>query len=194
MRAYRPALLLALLLAAGPLAAEVYRYTDARGGLVLDHQGVPPEHVARGYEVLDEQGRVIRVVPPAPSAAELHRRAEAQRQAEADAQLRRRYPGVADLDVARASQLRDLDGFLVVAHGNLQAVRDQLHSLERRAAEQQRGGQPVPAPLLEQREGLHRAQQQAEAELQRLQALRKSTEESFAADRARLVELLGSGS
>ena len=112
--AVRPALLLVLLLAAGSLAAEVYRYTDSRGGVVLDRQGVPPEQVAKGYAVLDEQGRVIREVPPAPSAEELRRRAAAQRQAEADAQLRRRYPSLADLDVACASQLRDLDGFLAV--------------------------------------------------------------------------------
>lgn len=184
--------LFALLLAAAPLAAaEIYRYSDARGGLVLDRQGVPPEHVAKGYEVLDEQGRVIRVVPPAPSAEELRRRAEARRQAEADEQLRRRYPSLADLDAARAGQLRDFDGFLGVAQDKLQMVRGRLHAVERQAAEQQRGGQAVPAALLEEREGLRRAQQQAEAELQRLQGLRQSSEERFAGERRRLEEILG---
>lgn len=188
--AVRPALLLVLLLAAGSLAAEVYRYTDSRGGVVLDRQGVPPEQVAKGYAVLDEQGRVIREVPPAPSAEELRRRAEAQRQAAADEQLRRRYPSLADLDVACASQLRDLDGFLAVTRDKLQLLRKRLRGVERQAAEQQRGGQPVPAPLLEQREGLQREQQLAKAELRRLQGLRQSTEAGFAAERQRLAAIL----
>ena len=195
MRGTSAGLLLGLLLAAGPAlagpaAAEIYRYVDSHGGVVLDRQSVPPEYAAKGYEVLDAQGRVIRVVPPAPTAEELHRRAEAQRQAEVDTQLRRRYPSVADLDVAMTSQLRDLDGFISAARSNQQALNDRLQTLETRAAEQQRGGQAVAPALLEQRESLRREQQGAEAELQRLQALRKTTEESFAAERARLVELL----
>ena len=39
-------------------ATEMYRYIDERGVTVIDRLGVPPEHVARGYEVLNEQGRI----------------------------------------------------------------------------------------------------------------------------------------
>jgi hypothetical protein len=30
----------------------LYRYVDSRGVTVLDRQGVPPEYVGKGYEVL----------------------------------------------------------------------------------------------------------------------------------------------
>ncbi|WP_455232711.1 DUF4124 domain-containing protein [Geopseudomonas aromaticivorans] len=184
-------LLLLGVLAATPAQAELYRYLNRQGVVVLDRQGVPPEYVGNGYEVIDEEGRVLRAVPPAPSAEELRQRVAAQRQARADAQLRRLYPRVADLEVARAHQLRDLDSLIVVARGNLNAVQQRVLGLEQQAAEQQRAGQPVPAALLQQLEGLRGEQRQAEAELQRLQELRQRSETRFAADRLRLVEILG---
>lgn len=184
-------LLLLGVLAATPAQAELYRYLNRQGVVVLDRQGVPPEYVGNGYEVIDEEGRLLRAVPPAPSAEELRQRVAAQRQARADAQLRRLYPRVADLEVARAHQLRDLDGLIVMARGNLNAVQQRVLGLEQQAAEQQRAGQPVPAALLQQLEGLRGEQRQAEAELQRLQELRQRSETRFAADRLRLVEILG---
>ena len=39
-------------------AAELYRYVDERGVVVLDRHGVPPQHISRGYQVLNEQGRI----------------------------------------------------------------------------------------------------------------------------------------
>ena len=68
-------LLLLALLGASTVQAELYRYVSQHGVVVLDSQGVPPEYVGRGYEVLDQDGRVLRVVPPAPTAEELRQRA-----------------------------------------------------------------------------------------------------------------------
>ncbi|HEY6612411.1 MAG TPA: DUF4124 domain-containing protein, partial [Pseudomonas sp.] len=146
-------LLLLALLGASTAQAELYRYVSQHGVVVLDSQGVPPEYVGRGYEVLDKDGRVLRVVAPAPTAEELRQRAEAQRQAEADAQLLRRYVSVADLEQTRRQRLRDLDGLASAAQANLQGVQGQMRALERQAAERQRAGQPVSAALLEQLEG-----------------------------------------
>jgi len=42
--------------------ADIYRYTDERGVIVLNRQGVPPQYVDKGYQVLNEHGRVIKVV------------------------------------------------------------------------------------------------------------------------------------
>ncbi|TVP89194.1 MAG: hypothetical protein EA348_08790, partial [Pseudomonadaceae bacterium] len=98
--------LLALLLVAGPSIAEtgvLYRYINDQGVTVLDRR-VPPEAVARGYEVLDRQGRVRRTVPAAltPEERQAKRQAEAE-QAErdmADATLLRLYSSLDDLDRA----------------------------------------------------------------------------------------------
>ncbi len=182
-------LLLLALLGASTAQAELYRYVSQHGVVVLDSQGVPPEYVDRGYEVLDADGRVLRVVAPAPTAEELRQRAEAQRQAEADAQLLKRYASVADLEQTRRQRLRDLDGLIALARGNLQGVQGQMRALESQAAERQRAGQAVSPALLEQRESMAGEQRRIEADLLRLQAQREALEAEFARDHARLVEL-----
>ncbi|EPN61726.1 hypothetical protein A244_05234, partial [Pseudomonas syringae pv. actinidiae ICMP 18807] len=57
--------MLAPLIAQAADAPEIrlYRYVDSRGVTVIDTQGVPPDYVAKGYEVLNGRGRVIQVVP-----------------------------------------------------------------------------------------------------------------------------------
>ena len=84
---------------------ELYRYTDKNGRVVLDRLGVPPEYVSQGYEVLNDKGRVIRVVPPAPSLEERQRQAEEKAKASSDAQLLRIYSEPADVDRALERKL-----------------------------------------------------------------------------------------
>lgn len=190
MRIGSGVLLLGLLVATAA-QAELYRYVNRQGVVVLDRLGVPPEYVAAGYEVLNDQGRLIRVVPRAPTAEELRRQAEAERQAQADAQLRQRYASLADLEQTRTQRLRDLDSFVGVNRANLQSVQGQLAGLERQAAERQRAGQTLPPTLLQQMEDLRAERGRLEGELQRLDRLRQGVEAEFASDRARLEQLLG---
>lgn len=191
MRIGSGVLLLLGLLVATAAQAELYRYVNRQGVVVLDRLGVPPEYVAAGYEVLNDQGRLIRVVPRAPTAEELRRQAEAERQAQADAQLRQRYASLADLEQTRTQRLRDLDSFVGVNRANLQSVQGQLAGLERQAAERQRAGQTLPPTLLQQMEDLRAERGRLEGELQRLDRLRQGVEAEFASDRARLEQLLG---
>lgn len=186
-------LLLLGLLVATAAQAELYRYVNRQGVVVLDRQGVPPEYVANGYEVLNEQGRVIREVPRAPTAEELRQQAEAARQAQADIQLRQRYASLADLEQTRAQRLRDLDSFAAVNRANLQSVQGQLSGLERQAAERQRAGQALTPNLLQQIDDLRAERARLNGELRRLDGLRRSVETEFASDRTRLEQLLGAG-
>lgn len=172
-------------------ATEMYRYIDERGVTVIDRLGVPPEHVARGYEVLNEQGRVIRVVPPAPSAEERQRLAEEKAKASSDAQLLRIYSEVSDVDRARDRKLAELDGAIRVAESNLQSLRAQQGSLQAKAAEFERAGRQVPEHLLVQIENLKTEQAGVEKDIVRYRETRVSEEAAFAADRARLLELRG---
>jgi len=172
-------------------AAEMYRYVNERGVTVIDRQGVPPEHVAKGYEVLNEQGRVISVVPPAPSAAERQRLAEEKAKASSDAQLLRIYSEVGDVDRARDRKLAELDGAISVAQSNLQSLRTQQGNLQEKAAEFERAGRKVPEHLLVQIENLKIEQAGVETDIGRYRETRVSEEAAFAADRARLLELRG---
>ncbi|MEX6500811.1 DUF4124 domain-containing protein [Pseudomonas zhanjiangensis] len=186
----RSTLLLGLLLPALAPATELYRYVDDQGVTVLSRQGVPPELIGKGYEVLNEQGRVIQVVPPAPSAEEMQRLLMEKARAGSDKQLLRLYSSPADVDRARERKLVELDGLIGVAQGNLQSARTQQANLQSQAADYERAGRAVPQQLLSQIDSQKDEQRRLQKEIDRYKELREQAEVSFAADRARLGELL----
>ena len=172
-------------------AAEFYRYVNDKGVTVLDRLGVPPEYIEKGYQVVDEQGRVVREIPPAPSKEERLRQLEEKAKVKSDTQLLRIYSEPADVDRARDRKLAELDGVIGVANSNLSSLRTQQANLQARAAEYERSGRQVPEHLLVQIDNLKAEQAGVEQDIQRYQQSRKEAEASFAADRARLVELRG---
>lgn len=181
-----------LLLIALPLAgqaAELYRYLDHNGTLVIDRQGVPPEYAGKGYDVLNEQGRVIRKVAPALPAAELDRQARERQQAVVDGQLRKLYSNVEDVDRAKARKLTELDGLMQIKKANLEAARQLQSQLMEQAAVQQRNGQALPADLQARLDAAAADQVRLQADLQRYAELRTSTSAAFDADRARMQRL-----
>lgn len=189
----RRTLWLGLLLPLWVSATEMYRYTNAQGVTVIDRQGVPSEFIAKGYEVLNDQGRVVRVVPPAPTPEELQKLLADRERAKSDVQLLRLYSSPEDVDRARARKLAELDGLIGVATGNLQAARLQQANLQKQAADQERAGREVPQQLLSQINSQRDEQARLKKQIQRHQAMRKKAESSFAADRSRIGELLGQG-
>ncbi|MCJ1883254.1 DUF4124 domain-containing protein [Pseudomonas sp. LA21] len=177
-------------LAAGD-SKEMYRYIDDKGGIVIDRQGVPSEFIGKGYEVLNDQGRVVRVVPPAPTPAEIAQRKADAAQASSDAQLLRLYTSVNDVDLARDRKLTELDALSGVTKGNLQALKNQQAALQARAADQERAGRQVPADLEAQLSNLRDEAKRLDQDLDRYKQLRERAMSSFAADRARVAQLLG---
>lgn len=173
------------------LAAEFYRYVNDKGVTVLDRLGVPPEYIEKGYQVVDEQGRVVREIPPAPSKEERLRQLKEKAKVKSDTQLLRIYSEPADVDRARDRKLAELDGVIGVANSNLSSLRTQQANLQARAAEYERSGRQVPEHLLVQIDNIKAEQAGVEQDIQRYQQSRKEAEASFAADRARLVELRG---
>ena len=172
-------------------AAEFYRYVNDKGVTVLDRLGVPPEYIEKGYQVVDDQGRVVREIPPAPSKEERQRQLEEKAKASSDAQLLRIYSEPADVDRALERKLAELDGLISVAQSNLHSLRTQQANLQAKAADFERSGGQVPEHLLVQIDNLKIEQAGVEKDIKRYQASRKEAEISFAADRARLVELRG---
>ena len=188
-------LALALLSPAAALAAEapgmqLYRYVDSRGVTVLDRQGVPPEYVANGYQVLNAQGRVIQVVPPAPTAEQI-RQAEADKlQADADAQLLSLYSSVADVDRAKSRKLAEIDSLISVAQGNIQGLASQQTGLQSQAADLERAARPVPQSLVDQLSDVRDQRQRLQTDILRYQRARTLAESRFAQDRARIEKLM----
>ncbi|MDG9922368.1 MULTISPECIES: DUF4124 domain-containing protein [unclassified Pseudomonas] len=170
---------------------ESYRYKDNQGRVVISRQGIPPEFISNGYEVLDVDGRVLRKVPPAPTLEERQRLAEEKARAKSDVQLLRIYSEPVDVDRARDRKLAELDGVIRVAQSNLHSLRAQQANLQAQAADFERAGRKVPEHLLVQIDNLKAEQVGVEKDIQRHQQSRSDAEATFAADRARLVELRG---
>lgn len=183
--------MLGLLAPALATAAELYRYVDDRGVVVLNRHGVPPQHIGRGYQVLSEQGRVIREVPPAPTAEEFEQLQADKARALADAQLLRLYASVKDVERAEARRLAELDSVIGLTQGNLSALRDQQESLQRQAADHERAGRTVPDNLLKQINNLSKEQASLVRDLKRYDVVRANAQVSYADDRKRIAELLG---
>lgn len=168
----------------------LYRYIDNRGITVLDRQGVPPEYIGKGYQVLNERGRVVQTVPPAPTAEEIQRQQAVQQQADANAQLLQRYTSLADLDRAKARKQAELDAMITSSRNNLQAMLAQQADLQSQAAAQERAGKVVSADLLSQLDSLRDQQARFNAEISRYQAAKVQADQDFNADRVRLEALL----
>lgn len=184
-------MLLLGLLGAAAAQADLYRYVDDKGVVVLDRHGVPPQHIGKGYEVLNDQGRVTRVVPPAPTPEERQRLLEAQARASSDAQLLRLYASVRDVERAQARKFSELDSVIGITRSNLQSLRTQQANLQSQAAGHERAGREVPKPLLKQIDNLSREQASLRRDIERYQRARKHAEARFAQERQRVAELLG---
>jgi vacuolar-type H+-ATPase subunit I/STV1 len=167
-----PGLLLALLAAGTVEARPMYRYTNDEGIAVVAYQ-VPPEHVAKGYEVLNEKGVLVDVVPRSLTEAEranmnteerLAREAEEERKRlqEWDQSLLLRYSTVEDIEAARDRALRDLRIRVSILKGKQRSLRQQVENYQAQAADQERRGEPVNPAHLEAIEDLRREMAQAE--------------------------------
>ena len=169
---------------------QLYRYVDDRGVTVLDRQGVPSEYISKGYQVLNQQGRVVRIVPPALSADELKAAATRKAQADADAQLLGLYSSLDELDSARNRKLAELDGMIAIANNNIKSLEAQLASLQGQAASQQRSGRAVPQSLVQQINAVRDQRTDQNAQVARYQRMKDTVSQGFAKDRSRLDALL----
>ena len=116
--------------------AELYRYQNEAGVTVVDW-AIPAAYVGSGYEVLNESGQIVRVVPPAKTDTELEREAVAARAQEAEAAaqaaqlerdtfLLRRYSTIEDIEAARDRSLRELDIRIAILSGQRDTLSQQL--------------------------------------------------------------------
>jgi hypothetical protein len=130
------ALLTLLLWTSNTLSAELYRYQNDAGVTVVDW-AMPAAYVSNGYEILNESGQVVSVVPPAKTATELEQDAVAARsraadtaaeaaQLERDTFLLRRYSTVQDIEAARDRSLRELDIRIAILSSQRETLSQQL--------------------------------------------------------------------
>ncbi len=156
------ALALAGLLSASPpgfAAGYLYRYIDDDGITVINFS-IPPQFVQRGYEILNQDGSVFKVVPRTLTPDELANRSgegykaqvkaeEAERLRKWDRSLLLRYSTLEDIEAARGRAQRELRIRISILRGNVSALKQRVQTNQLRAANIERGGGRVPVTVVE---------------------------------------------
>ncbi|WP_349343875.1 DUF4124 domain-containing protein [Marinobacter sp. MMG032] len=179
------------------VAANMYRYTDENGQIVISST-IPQEATKRGYDILSNNGRVIETIPPAPTEEEIAaREAEKQRQKEIaeqrekDRALLKRFSHPDQAVKAMHRKIRELEGLIQLKRGNISVISSQLDSEQSRAANMERAGREIPEATLEKIRRLESQIRDIEREItsqtQEIEELRKA----FEADIERLEEVTG---
>ena len=148
-----------LLLASSPmlLAKQFYRFVNDEGKMVLKDQ-VTNEMIAKGYDILNSQGRVVKKVPPGKTLAELEKdrlkqieekkkEIELQQKIRHDAELLRQFSSIGDIIRNRDAQLLALEQRIKIQHSKSDLLKLQLEDQQRQAAIHERLGQNLPKLL-----------------------------------------------
>lgn len=177
----------------------LYRYKDEQGNVVLNST-IPSEFVARGYEVLNAQGRVIETVLPVLTkeqralrdAERLRKDAEeaARKQQEIqDKELKLLYSHPDDIVRILQRRIQDAQAVIQLRRGQIETSNKQIAQLESTAADAQRKGKDIPdqvldslsklrkdisndeADIVEQKQEMQRAIQEFDAKIRRMEVL-----------------------
>lgn len=118
---------------------------------MIDHQ-VPPEYVAKGYEVLSSTGRVLEIVSPYQpvededgATSDVASRAD---QLKEDQFLLRSYSDVGEIEAAGERRLAQLAREIEIIESNRAKNEEQLERARVRASRYQLAGEKLPEALL----------------------------------------------
>lgn len=147
-------------------ANQLYRYTNDKG-IVVINDNIPPEFVSRGYDVILENGTLIRRVPRQLSDEELSLRntdesrqrlkeEEAARMLAWDKSLMLRYSSIEDIEAAQKRAMRDLQIRISIQKSNLITIKAQIEREQQRAADIERRGGQAPEELSKTIDSLRR--------------------------------------
>jgi chromosome segregation ATPase len=187
-RSARLLLPVCMLASVNAVAVELYRYENEQGVPVISYS-IPPELVHKGYTVLSEDGRVIRVVERELSPTEQKERTAQNDAKRHDAELMRRYSSPADVDADLQRRLGEIDQAISRAKQELEKSQARSSRYLAEAAEAERaGGSPTPATL----ENIERARSQIDRytkEIEQREQEENRLTEQFKRDRERVREL-----
>lgn len=148
----------------GQAAEFLYRYVNDQGVTVINYS-IPPEHVHKGYEILNRDGTIHKVVPKSLTDEELADESsdayqqkvaaeEAERLRKWDESLLLRYSSIEDIEAARDRAVSDLRIRISILRSNIRTLKAQVESNQERAADVERRGGQVPVELVAAIEGL----------------------------------------
>jgi chromosome segregation ATPase len=145
--------MLTLVCASAVQAGLMYRYINDQGNVVLDYR-VPASDISKGYEILNEEGVVLQVIPRTLTDEEranvstteqllADAKAERERLQAWDESLLLRYSSLEDIEAARDRALGSLLINLSVLKSNTRSLKSQVENYQTQAAGIERAGMEV---------------------------------------------------
>lgn len=187
---------------AGPaLAAELFRYIDDDGVVVIS-SNLPPRFASRGYAVIDARGRVLREIPRQLTAEEVRAQQEreaaleterqaAERRSAQDEELLRLYGSPEEVSRAGDRRIESIEAHIASIRAGKARLRSQQSNLEAQAAELERSGRPVPEHMVTSLERIASQLQERDAEISMREQEIERTRQAFDSDRERIARLMG---
>ena len=133
-------------------AANLFRYKDENGTLVLSHT-IPSDRVKYGYDIVDSYGTLIQRVEPQLSDAAYQAKLERDKAVQECEKMRERvrklYQFESDIDYAEEQGLESIDQAIANIRANLNVATTQREDLEAQAAQMDIAGKRIPNMLLD---------------------------------------------
>lgn len=178
----------------------LYRYQNNDGVTVINSE-IPPEFINRGYEILNTNGTVFKVVPRSLTEEERASRSseeyrqriekeEAERLLKWDESLLLRYSSVEDIAAARDRALSELHIRISILRSNVRSLKLQVESNQTRAANVERRGGLVPVEMVAAIDGLNDEIKETERSIEERLQETEVVAQGFQRDIDRFVLLL----
>lgn len=188
-----------ILVSQAAFSKNFYRYKDSDGRLIVKDY-LPDEAVITGYEVINEDGRVLQVVPAEMTAKEKEAQRIKEEQLEAlrkkqmeerrrDILLMRQYKTIDDIKRTEKNQTAALRANIDLLNAHNSNLTNKLEELQSRAANFERQGKAVPQNTLKEIEATKSQIQTNDASINRYEEKIKSIEKQFQSDLVRFKEL-----
>ena len=188
----RGTLILVLFASSVATASQFYRWVDAQGNTYIQSY-IPPEFVAGGYEIIDDNGVVLKKVAPQISEAERKANEAAaisqEMQLARDKELLKLYRSPTDVDRTMKTWLSRMDMEVQVKVNRIRIKENEFDTLQARAANLEKTGQEVDPELLAQMKAIELSIQQFRLEIREVQLRQDETRGEFMLDRERMVQL-----
>lgn len=176
---------------AAPTLSEHYRWKDT-AGVVHFGDTIPATALAGGYDIVDNDGRVVRHVARELTPAERQAARAAAAQAAAakraadqqhmeDTQMLAAYPTAQDLAKSQQNQLQQIEVDIKTLKANLDSQEDSLGELLSHAADLEHAKQPIPPYVNERIAAQRNTVNDERATLARRRADLVHTQAAFAA-------------
>jgi chromosome segregation ATPase len=153
-------LLPALMVSSSAFGERMYKWVDENGQVHYSNQ-LPPEASQRKREVINDQGRTVKVyqAPLTPeekieekqlAELELKKKELAQKRANHDRSLLATYSSKKDMYPVRDAKISAIESLIKVTSNRIQSMQNRLLKLTEEAADYERSGKQLPASLLSQ--------------------------------------------